>query len=254
MDNRDRLIVIFSFPRSEDSFETGVEAWIDLIGKLQTLDPHFANVVSPMTAADGEGITGLPFDAADFLARKQALRQEAMRDAMEQEGEEAEMIGLPNVVTGISRATTAGAERWVTDITYRWNGAWDVDQLSLSIRLPFLQPPPDVSLIKSLLALVANWRELTHMIAAGNSTLGDIRVFDDKQTVGWASWWPRPIPPEALRRAHLATPMLGGTFVASTPGPFDYTQEPQVRAMQDLDVDLNEAGVLQPLEDIPLIP
>ncbi len=253
MDQNETLEIQFTFQKSDETRVEGAKKWISLLANLSNEGPYFRDIVSPDTDEELQDIEGKSLFDEDYIDWSVKLSSEAHQEWLD-EGGDSSFSEAGFAEYGQSRSVAGRDRRWVSSLAYIWNQQHEPDQFSISIEQPFLDPAPDLPFLQTLLTRVHDWRPVQHMVAGGRSALFSSRAFDDKQTVGWASWWPRPIPPEALRRAHLSAPMLGGTFVASTPEPFDYTQEPQVRAMQDLDVDLNEAGVLRPLTDIPLIP
>ncbi len=249
MDERDTLHIAFTLTKADEYPEPIAyrASYYAFLADLKKISAHFEALIAPFSRDDEPGFVDTPILDPNLPS----LANEFARGT-DLEGLSRGEVGHTDVISRAQPRSATGRD--ITVIAHSWGSSVRHDGLKVSLRLPFLNPAPDLPFLQTLLTRIHDWRPVQHMVAGGRSALFSSRVFEDKQTVGWASWWPRPIPPEALRRAHLVTPMLGGTFVASTPEPFDYTQEPQVRAMQDLDVDLNEAGVLRPLTEIPLIP
>jgi len=237
-----RAPYIFAYmPYDQTNFETGCYKFSDLLRKLSAVSDYtrgYKVLTNEEATLTGEGLDPI-HDMDEVIAFLRNLHFET---------------GIEPVMNSV------WGERWIdgrqiTNISYRWGGRQgdNFQRLEYEKWGGIIQSEgAGLNLWLRIVETIINWKYPQFLWCGDDAYFRKGKgVFNPDRTIAnWFCWTPQQVDPDLIPSAALVRPMLDGTLIVTSEQYFNIDDEAAIHRANDVEVEMNEAGILPSLDDL----
>ncbi|MEJ6404355.1 hypothetical protein [Yoonia sp. 2307UL14-13] len=209
-------------------FDDGVSEFFELLTRLQSLRP-----LSLGWEGDGHALSTDPDGLRSIL-----------RDANDPDGPEGSFSFAMAENARSSDGQSHVAGQYLATLRF------DREEGELSFRLKIVPHLSSATLFRDIIKILHDWWPLQHVHVDDPFYAKYDRPLDptNRAGIGWAGWVPFQLTPAQVPEAQILAPLGNGTFLATQETYWETTDRDAVKRAQDLEIRLNNLGMLPTME------
>jgi len=234
-----RTPYIFAYmPYDASSFEAGAYQFSDLLHELAGISPYVRT--NTLLTTEDQMESGIGLDPLNNMKEVIEVFREHFPDNFTPDG-----------------IKSIWGERWeggknVVKIKFKWGGGSQSLICDSSISGPIPSQDTALNTWLHIVETIINWKRPLYLWC------GDVHYrnkrkgvfYPDRTIANWFCWTPQQVNPGLIPSAALVRPMLDGTLIVTSEQYFNIDDETAIHRANDVEVEMNEAGILPSLDDL----
>jgi len=225
-------------PYDSTDFEAGCHRFSDLLHQLEGISPYVRT--NTLLTTEDQMKSGVGLDPLNNMEEVIEVFREHFPDSF--------------AIDGIK---SIWGERWeggknVVKIKYKWGGGSQSLICESSISSPIPSQDTALNIWLRVIETIINWKRPLYLWCGDEAYFYKGKgVFDPERTIAnWICWVPQQVDPSLIPSASLVRPMLDGTLIVTSDQYFNIDDEPAIHRANDVEMEMNEAGILPHQSDL----